>query len=152
MKMNNKEDFDERQIFNRDKYGLHCYMLTLILVLLNSIGREYLGIDFENEFDFILLVLGISAAYYVLRAIIGDSFLPKKWRSKINSFIFIMVIINVMIIIRWYGVEHEFTDIIENKLIYSDLTENFVLQLIAVVMLISFVVRSIQEKRDEKEE
>lgn len=150
--MKNNTDFDERQMFNRDRYGLHCYMITLILVLFNSIGDECLGIGFENKFDFVLLILGASVAYYVFNTINCDSFLPMKWRSKINSFIFIMLIVNVMVIIRWYGVEHSFYNILENKLLYSDFIENFTLQFVAVVILVSLVTRKIQDRKEAKEE
>lgn len=152
MKMTNKEngEFDERQMFDRYRYGLHCYAISLILVFINAVAKTFFAVNFENEFDFLLLVLGISAAYYIFRLIMSDAFFPKSWRKKASGALFFMLIVNMLLIVRWTGVTHDINEILNEKLIYSDFIENFVMQFFGFVMLLSFSIRRLQEKREEK--
>lgn len=145
-----KNEFDEGQMFNRYKYGFHCYGITLFLLLINSLVKEIFEVDFENEFYLLFFILGISASYYIFRLIIEDNFLPNKWKTKVNSIIFVILIVNIMVFVRWRNVTHDINLILNERLIYSDFIENFVLQFIMVIMLISFVFRIVQEKRRKR--
>ena len=68
------ETDDERQIIKRYKYGLHCYSLSIIILLIYCIVSETLGLQFENIYDLLLLILVIPAAYYIIRLIWSYSF------------------------------------------------------------------------------
>lgn len=151
-KTKKKEEFDERQMHYRYKYGLHCYVITLFLLFSNTIVKTFLKIDFENEFDFFLLILGISASYYVFRLVVECALLPQQWRNKTGIITFMMFVVNILGVFRWMRVTHIYQCDFGEKIIDSDFIESFVLQFISMAMLISFLIRCVRERRDEKEE
>ncbi len=156
-KINKVNEFGERQLLARYKYGLHCYIITLFLITIDYIVRKFFYMDFENRIYFLLMVLSITGSYYIFRIIISDSFapinLPKKWVGKSYILILIMIITSIMSVIR--GIlfkEHTFTDILNDKIIYSDFIENFALQFISFTMLISLLIRYIYDKCSKNED
>lgn len=142
-----KEEFDERQSLKRFRYGLHCYAITLILLLIYCSMNVLFKYDFQNKLDLLLVIIASSSLYYIFRLILDDSFIPNNVTISNKMIIILFFIVTVVSTFRFFSFHLYDLDLINKGLLNSELIEGFILMVYPAFILFSFFIKIIYEKK-----
>lgn len=80
-----KENFDERQVYNRNKIGNQCFML-LSYLLFADVGLAGLGIRWMPYPADIIVLLSVCLFIYLIRIIAAGSYAGPRAKKKKSAF------------------------------------------------------------------
>lgn len=140
-------EYENRQLFLKYKYISQSSIITGIIIFMYFILKEYLNVNFENDFDYYLFSLGIFATYNIFKLLTTDYYIPNtntynNLKKYTNLILFILVFTEILLIIKQIIlVDDNVLLIFKTKFISSDFIITTTQQFIVLTFIIAFLLR-----------
>ena len=140
-----KEIFDERQQFNRYKYGTHAFYILLFSIIIYEIIKFFYPISISPTNEMTLLIF-TPISYFWISTILTNSFSTNN--KNLNFTMLIDIILSPIFLVLMLLKKEVIANIAEYKL-YSNYISTIILCIESLLLGLTYMIKSRIDKNNK---